>query len=169
MRTPACALLTLSSSLVSPYLDYSAGDDFEGVLQLNPDNFDTEVGGSTPALVAFTAPWCGHCKSLANDYAQVAAAFKSQNVKIAQVNADQYKELATRFQVRGFPTIKWFPAGSITPEVCLIPYILDISSLISKLSLLFILYYITSHFSHSSFCHPVYICIIIGLHWWPCC
>jgi len=33
-------------------------------------------------------------------------------VKVASVDADKYKDLGGRFGVSGFPTLKWFPAGS---------------------------------------------------------
>ncbi|CAN0444722.1 unnamed protein product, partial [Phaeothamnion confervicola] len=33
-----------------------------------------------------------------------------------QVDADAEKSLGSRFSVSGFPTLKWFPKGSTTPE-----------------------------------------------------
>lgn len=60
---------------------------------------------------------CGHCKNLAPAYEEVADAFeKVDNVVIANVDADAHKELGSRFGVRGFPTLKFFPAGSTEPE-----------------------------------------------------
>ena len=41
---------------------------------------------------------------------------RSDGVLIAKVDADAEKELAGRFEVRGFPTLKWFPAGTTEPE-----------------------------------------------------
>jgi len=87
------------------------------VLHLDGSNFDQHVGGSKPAFVEFYAPWCGHCKSLAPEYEKVATAFKNQPVVVAAVDADKHKELGSRFEVSGFPTLKYFPAGSTTPEV----------------------------------------------------
>jgi len=82
------------------------------VLILTPDNFDSEVGGDQPAFIEFFAPWCGHCKSLAPEYEIAATAFAKLPVKIASVDADQHKDLGGRFGVSGFPTLKYFPAGS---------------------------------------------------------
>jgi len=66
----------------------------------------------------FFAPWCGHCKSLAPAYEVVGDAFAKykSNVVVAKVDADKHKDLGGRFGVSGFPTLKWFPKGSTTPE-----------------------------------------------------
>jgi len=90
---------------------------FGAVVDLTPDNFDSVVDGSKGAFVEFFAPWCGHCKSLAPEYEIVGEAFeKESSVVIAKVDADAHKELGGRFGVQGFPTLKWFPKGSTTPE-----------------------------------------------------
>ncbi|ORX36848.1 disulfide-isomerase precursor [Kockovaella imperatae] len=87
------------------------------VVDLDSKNFENIIGGSKPALVEFFAPWCGHCKNLAPTYEQLADAFPSDKVVIAKTDADGVgKELGNRFGVTGFPTLKWFPAGSLEPQ-----------------------------------------------------
>jgi protein disulfide-isomerase A6 len=87
------------------------------VVDLTPENFDSVVDGSKHAFVEFFAPWCGHCKRLAPDYEIVGQAFeKFPEVVIAKVDADQHKDLGSRFEVHGFPTLKFFPKGKTTPE-----------------------------------------------------
>lgn len=50
-------------------------------------------------------------------YEQVAESFaKEKGVVIANVDADQYKDLGSRFGVQGFPTLKFFSPSSSEPE-----------------------------------------------------
>ncbi|KAI9371798.1 thioredoxin-like protein [Aspergillus egyptiacus] len=89
------------------------------VLDLIPKNFDKVVLESNkPALVEFFAPWCGHCKNLAPVYEELGAAFAhaEDKVSIAKVDADANRDLGKRFNIQGFPTIKWFDGKSDTPE-----------------------------------------------------
>jgi len=86
------------------------------VLHATPEDFNDHVGGDQAAFVEFYAPWCGHCKHLAPEYELVATAFKGQAVKVVAMDADKHREFANKFDVSGFPTLKFFPAGSSTPE-----------------------------------------------------
>eukprot|EP00276_Gloeochaete_wittrockiana_P013323 CAMPEP_0184331790 /NCGR_PEP_ID=MMETSP1089-20130417/1067_1 /TAXON_ID=38269 ORGANISM="Gloeochaete wittrockiana, Strain SAG46.84" /NCGR_SAMPLE_ID=MMETSP1089 /ASSEMBLY_ACC=CAM_ASM_000445 /LENGTH=354 /DNA_ID=CAMNT_0026654881 /DNA_START=36 /DNA_END=1100 /DNA_ORIENTATION=- len=89
------------------------------VKDLNADNFDTIIDGSTGAFIEFYAPWCGHCKKLAPEYEVVATAFKRFATKatIAKVDCDSHRDLCGRFGVTGYPTLKWFPKDNVkNPE-----------------------------------------------------
>ncbi|KAK5725842.1 hypothetical protein LTR15_004032 [Elasticomyces elasticus] len=95
------------------------GASASAVKDLIPSNFDDIVLNSgKPALVEFFAPWCGHCKTLAPIYEELATNFESlqDKVTIAKVDADAEKDLGRRFGVQGFPTLKWFDGKSDTPE-----------------------------------------------------
>lgn len=89
------------------------------VIDLMPSNFDEIVLKSgKPTLVEFFAPWCGHCKTLAPVYEELAFAFESvkDKVQIAKVDADAERSLGKRFGVQGFPTLKFFDGKSDKPQ-----------------------------------------------------
>ncbi|KAG6704078.1 hypothetical protein I3842_07G118200 [Carya illinoinensis] len=98
-------------------LAVSALADDDVVVVLTEENFDKEVGQDSGALVEFYAPWCGHCKKLAPEYERLGTSFKkAKSVLIAKVDCDDQKNLCSKYGVTGYPTIKWFPKGSLEPK-----------------------------------------------------
>eukprot|EP00242_Pyramimonas_sp_CCMP2087_P007246 CAMPEP_0198203794 /NCGR_PEP_ID=MMETSP1445-20131203/7122_1 /TAXON_ID=36898 /ORGANISM="Pyramimonas sp., Strain CCMP2087" /LENGTH=155 /DNA_ID=CAMNT_0043875329 /DNA_START=50 /DNA_END=517 /DNA_ORIENTATION=- len=97
----------------------------KGVMVLNGDNFDEGLSDYEYVLVEFYAPWCGHCKSLAPEYEKAGLHFKKQwkkgsykNVALAKVDAteDNSKDLAEKFGVSGYPTLKIFKDGDFLKD-----------------------------------------------------
>lgn len=72
-----------------------------------------EAKNSGKWLVMFYAPWCGHCKQLEPTWMEVGQhMFESKSdVQVARVDCTKFSSLASDFQVRGFPTIKFITGG----------------------------------------------------------
>jgi protein disulfide-isomerase A1 len=89
--------------------------DEKDVVVLGGSNFTDLVNSNKFVLVEFYAPWCGHCKTLAPEYAKAATILKDDGVVLAKVDATEHADLGQQFQVRGFPTILWFVDGKHKP------------------------------------------------------
>jgi len=73
------------------------------VVELTDSNFEELVYGSEDMwLVEFFAPWCGHCKNLAPQWAAAATELKGK-VKLGALDATVNTVVASRFQVISHP------------------------------------------------------------------
>lgn len=88
------------------------------VIILQSQNFDALTkateGTGGDWMVEFYAPWCGHCKSLAPIYAAVANELKDEtNIHVAKVDVPAHSDLGTRFDIKGFPSIRMISKGKV--------------------------------------------------------
>ena len=82
-----------------------------GVEIVNKDNFAAMVTDSTtPVLLDFFATWCGHCQKLLPVLDAVAGDLDGK-VRVMKINADENRDLAQKFAVKGLPTMILFKAG----------------------------------------------------------
>ena len=58
---------------------------------------------------------CGHCQRLEPEWAKAATELKGK-VKVAKVDATVNTITASKFEIRGYPSIKVFPAGAKDPN-----------------------------------------------------
>jgi len=88
------------------------------VVVLDSGNFEHLTQATTGAttgdwMVKFYAPWCGHCKRMAPAWDSFAEAMEESYVNVAKVDATANRDLAKRFGIKGFPTIKFFKQGKM--------------------------------------------------------
>lgn len=76
-------------------------------------NFDEIVNNEDKdVLIEFYAPWCGHCKSLAPKYDELAEKLKNEDsIVIAKMDATA-NDVPPPYDVKGFPTLYFAPKGS---------------------------------------------------------
>lgn len=75
-------------------------------------NFNKLVNSGIPVLVDFYAEWCGPCKVLAPILREVAAEM-GESAKIIKIDVDKNPELASKFRIRGVPTLLLFRKGEV--------------------------------------------------------
>ncbi|MEO1583960.1 MAG: thioredoxin domain-containing protein [Planctomycetota bacterium] len=85
------------------------------LLQLSDDTFDdTMAHAGGVVVVEFWAAWCNPCRMIEPVVQQVAAdsARDGSGVSVAQVDTDQNRELANRYEINAVPTIIIFKDGA---------------------------------------------------------
>ncbi|CAI9777545.1 unnamed protein product [Fraxinus pennsylvanica] len=92
-----------------------AAEEGEKVLTLDHSNFSDTVSKHNFIVVEFYAPWCGHCQALAPEYEKAASILGSHDPPIVlakfDANDEANRELASEFEIQGFPTMKILKNG----------------------------------------------------------
>jgi len=86
-------------------------------IEFTSENFAAEVLESdTPVLVDFWAVWCAPCRMVAPVVEEMADTYAGK-VKVGKLNVDEHGDIATRYNVRGIPTLLLFNNGQVQDQV----------------------------------------------------
>ncbi|MBI4683100.1 MAG: thioredoxin [Nitrospirae bacterium] len=89
----------------------------DAVTSVTNDTFGSVVLQSKSlVMVDFWATWCGPCKIVAPVVEELAKEYAGK-VTFAKVNTDENTDLATRYNIRGIPTLMFFKDGKVMDQV----------------------------------------------------
>lgn len=89
----------------------------EAVTSVTNDTFETVViQSSNLIMVDFWATWCGPCKIVAPVVEELAQEYAGK-VNFAKVNTDENPDIASRFNIRGIPTLIFFKDGKVLDQI----------------------------------------------------
>jgi thioredoxin 2 len=83
-----------------PWVAESTAADFAAVAEKSP----------VPVVVDFWAPWCGPCRVVSPALEHLAEELAGR-LKVVNVNTDSEEALASRFGIRGIPTLVLMESG----------------------------------------------------------
>jgi thioredoxin 1 len=89
----------------------------EGVTSVTNDSWDKEVIQSPNlVMVDFWAAWCGPCKMVAPVVEELAKEYEGK-ATFFKLNTDENPDLASRYKIRGIPTLMFFKNGQIVEQI----------------------------------------------------
>jgi thioredoxin len=120
--TSICLCASMSTDAQSRKKESAKGN---AVTELTSETFQTTICditdkdasflGDKPAIVDFTATWCGPCKKLAPILEELAVEYKGK-VNIYKVDVDKCKDLAQAFRISSIPAVLFIPKDG-TPQM----------------------------------------------------
>ena len=104
------AIMAVISNITSINAEEAIAPEDSAVVKLTEATFNDFITNNPYVLAEFFAPWCGHCKRLGPEFASAADTLNESdpNIKLAQIDCTEERDLCSSFEIRGYPTMKVF-------------------------------------------------------------
>ncbi len=87
------------------------------VVTVTDAEFDSTVLQSDKLVILdFWAEWCQPCKVLSPTVEEIAGEYEA-TVKVGKLNVDDNPETATKYGIRGIPTLLFFKGGQVVQQM----------------------------------------------------
>jgi len=87
------------------------------VVTVSDAEFDAEVvQNGKPVIVDFWAEWCQPCKMLSPTVEEIANEYDDK-ILVTKLNVDDNPATATKFGIRGIPTLLFFKDGQVVQQI----------------------------------------------------
>ena len=84
---------------------------------LQDNEFEKKVLKSDePCLIDFWAPWCGPCKAVTPILEELGGEYNGK-LNFYKINIDENGNVASKFGVKGIPTIMFFKNGELYDQI----------------------------------------------------
>ena len=76
----------------------------------------TVLQSDKPVILDFWAEWCQPCKMLSPTVEEIAGEYEDA-VKVGKLNVDDNPGTATKYGIRGIPTLLFFKGGQVVQQL----------------------------------------------------
>ena len=76
----------------------------------------TVLQSDKPVILDFWAEWCQPCKMLSPTVEEIAGEYED-TVRVGKLNVDDNPNTATKYGIRGIPTLLFFKGGQVVQQL----------------------------------------------------
>lgn len=81
-------------------------------LTITDANYESIMAEGLPLVIDFSATWCGPCKKIAPNIAELADEYAGK-VNIGKCDVDENDALTSKFGIRNVPTVLFIKDGEV--------------------------------------------------------